>query len=198
MENVKIMSDSGTKIAANAETLSSKGIEIADETKALMQKANKLAEQVDELIQKFNKTVDKIGGQGKSTLQAVKFEATLSQQTKPNTLRADANIFVPIGKDQLMFGLYDAFESNKLNLQLKKQFGANLGLRYGAYASKPGIGVDYRVAPRVSMRGDLFGLNDPRFDARLGYDFGRDTTGWVGLDKIFERNSLSIGVTVRK
>ena len=57
MENFKVMSESGTKIAANAELMAANGVEISAETKTLMAKANKLAEQVQELVEKFNKTI---------------------------------------------------------------------------------------------------------------------------------------------
>ncbi|MBS1721719.1 MAG: MCE family protein [Armatimonadetes bacterium] len=198
MANLKVMSDSGTKIAANAEVMSANGVEISEKTSKLMDKANHLADQVDELIQKFNKTVDKFAGPAKSLATGIEYEATLAQETDPGRLRADANVFVPFGKDKVMFGLFDAFETNKVNLQLQKQVNPNLGLRYGAYASKPGIGVDYQVGPRLGLRGDLFGLNDPRLDLRLNYRLGSGLAGWVGVNKVFERNAPSIGVTVRK
>ena len=198
LENVKVMSDSGPKIAANAEIMAENGVEITAETKELMKKANKLADQVQGMIEKFNETIEKLNKGGKSFASGLEYEATLTQETDPGRLRADANVFIPIGKDKVMIGLYDAFESNKINFQLVKSFGPNLGLRYGAYASKPGIGVDYSLAPRLGLRGDVFGLNDPRFDLRLNYQVGPGAYGWVGLNKIFERNAPSIGVTIRK
>jgi len=198
MSNVKVMSDSGTKIAANAEVMSANGVDISEETKALMKKANALADQVQGMIEKFNNMVDRIGGKGKSLAQGLEFEATLAQETRPGRLRADANVFIPFGKDKVMFGLYDAFESNKINLQLQRQMGPNLGLRYGAYASKPGVGVDYTLGSKLGLRGDLYGLNDSRLDVRLGYRFGHGVEGWAGINNIFERTAPSFGVTIRK
>ena len=197
--NLKVMSDSGTKIAANAEVMSSNGVAISEETKTLMKKANGLADQVQELIDKFNKTVDKLSKPAGNFAQGVEFEASVSRDTRPGRTRADVNVFVPIGaKDKVMFGLYDAFESNKINLQLQRQVFDNLGLRYGAYAGKPGIGVDYDLASRLGMRADLYGLNDPKMDFRLNYKFGNGLSGWAGINNIFERSSPSIGVSVRK
>lgn len=198
LANFKVISDSGTKIAANAEAMSANGVEISAETKTLMTKANKLADQVQDLIQKFNQTVDKFATPAKGAISSIEMEGTLSHESNPGRLRADVNVFVPLGKDKLMFGLWDAFESNKLNLQLQKQVNPKLGIRYGAYASKPGLGVDYDLASRLSLRGDLFGLNDPRLDLRLGYNFGASVSGFVGVNNVFERNSPTIGVTVRK
>lgn len=198
LANFKVMSDSGTKIAANAETMSANGVAISEETKTLMTKANKLADQVQDLIEKFNQTIEKFATPAKGAISSIGFEGTLSQESDPGRLRADVNVTVPVGKDKLMLGLWDAFESNKLNLQLQKQVNPKLGIRYGAYASKPGLGVDYDLASRLSLRGDLFGLNDPRLDLRLGYRFGESVSGFIGVNKVFERNSPTIGVTVRK
>ncbi len=198
MSNVKVMSDSGTKIAANAEVMSKNGIEISEQTKSLMAKANKVADQVQDLIDKFNKTVDRIGNQGKNILDGVEFEGNFAQETRPDRLRTDANIFLPVGKEKVMFGLYDAFESNKLNLQMLRPVNDKLGLRYGVYASKPGIGVDYNFASRLGLRADFFGLNETRLDMRLNYRLAPGVFGWAGVDQLFDRNTASVGVTVRK
>lgn len=199
VSNLKVMSDSGTKIAANAEVMSSNGVEISEETKTLMKKANGLADQVQSLIEKFNNTLEKLGKPAKSIVEGIQFEASLSRETRPGRTRADANFFIPIsGKDKIMFGLYDAFESNKINLQLQRQMSPNLGLRYGAYAGKPGIGVDYDLGAKLGLRTDLYGLNDPRTDFRLNYKFNSGLSGWAGINNIFGRSSPSFGVTVRK
>ncbi len=195
--NFKVMSESGTKIASNAEKMSANGIEISEETKTLMKKANQLADQVQSLIEKFNKTVDKIG-QGKNLVKDIEFEATLARESNPGRTRTDFNAYIPIGKEKAMLGIYDAFETNKVNLQFLKQTSPNLGLRYGVYAGKPGIGVDYDATSRLGLRGDLFGLNDPRLDFRLNYRISSGLSGWAGVNNIFEKVSPSVGVTIRK
>jgi len=198
LENVKVISASGTRVAADAELMAKNGVKVSEEATVLMKKANSLADEVDSLIKKFNKTVDDITERGKGFSSGVQIEATVMGETRPGRLRTDLNATIPIGQERLSLGLYDAFESNKVNLQFVRSFGSRTDLRYGVYASKPGIGVDYALAPRVGLRADVFGLNDPRFDARLGIDLGRSVTGWFGLDRVFERNSPSLGVTIRK
>lgn len=199
MDNLKVMSDSGTKIAANAEVMSSNGVQISEDTKTLMQKANKLADQVQGLIEKFNKTVDKLSGPAKNVLEGISVEASVSHSTRPGHTRLDANVYVPVtAKDKVMFGLYDAFESNKINLMLQRQLSPSLGLRYGAYAGKPGLGVDYDLGAKLGLRADLYGLNDTRADARLNYRFANGIYGWAGFENMFGRTSPSIGVTFRK
>jgi phospholipid/cholesterol/gamma-HCH transport system substrate-binding protein len=198
LANVKVMSESGTRIAADAETMARNGVKVSEEAVELMDKANKLAEEVEKLVQKFNKTVDGLVEGGKGVADKLEIEATLTAESRPGRLRTDLNATVPIGREKLSVGLYDAFESNRVNLQFVRPLARGTDLRYGVYASKPGIGVDYALGSRVGLRADVFGLNDPRFDARLRVDFGRSVSGWVGVDGVFDRNAPSIGVTVRK
>lgn len=198
LANVKVMSESGTKIAADAEIMARNGVAISEEAKTLMGKANALADQVDELIRKFNRTVDDLTKGGKTLGQGIQAEATMTAESKPGRLRVDVNAIVPIGKERLSVGLWDAFESNRINAQLIREVRSGLDLRYGAYAGKPGLGVDYALAPRAGVRADVFGLNDPRFDLRFRYDFGKGVSGWAGMERIFERNAPSVGVSVRR
>lgn len=198
LENVKVIAGSGTRVAADAELMAKNGVKVSEQAVSLMDKANNLANEVDSLIKKFNKTVDDLTDKGKGFSTGVKIDATLTAESRPGRLRTDLNATIPIGQERLSLGLYDAFESNKVNLQFVRSVTGKTDLRYGVYASKPGVGVDYALAPRVGLRADVFGLNDPRFDARLGMDLGRSVTGWFGVDRVFERNSPSIGVTIRK
>jgi hypothetical protein len=107
-------------------------------------------------------------------------------------------VTVPFGEERATIGLYDAAESNKLNLQLGRDLTSLLSLRYGVYASKPGIGVDYVLSPRVSLRGDLFGLNDPQMDFRVAYGFGQGFNAWAGIERVFQRPMVAFGVGVKK
>lgn len=196
--NVKTMSDSGTRIAANAEVISANGITISAETTELLRKANTLADEVQDLLETFRGTLGRIGTQGKSLADSIQASAELTQESNPGHTRIDLNARVPFGGNTVMVGLYDAFEANKLNVMLEKTLNPRLDFRYGVYASKPGLGVQYQVAPRFSLRSELFGLNDPQFDVRATYDFGGGIQGWVGLERIFERNAPSIGIGTRK
>ncbi len=198
LKNFETMSQSGTRIAVDAEAMAKNGVVISEETVTLLKKANKLASDAEKLIEEFKKTVEKLEGKGKSMLPKVSAEAVAMRETNPGRTRADVNIDFSIGSDRFLIGMYDAFESNKINAQIYKAMGPSLDLRYGVYASKPGVGVDYSLAPKLKLRGDLFGLNDPQLDFRLRYEFGSGITGWLGMDRIFERNSPSFGVGIRK
>lgn len=199
MSNFETMSGSGVRIAADAEVMAKNGVEISAQTKELIAKANALADEVAKLLDEFKGTVDRIvprGGQ--SLLPEVGVEADLTIESEPRRARVDANILVPVGRDKVVLGLYDAFESNKLNLQLQRRLNERTDLRYGVYASKPGVGVSSRVAPNLWLRGDVFGLNDPQLDVRLRYDIRSDFHAWLGMERVFGKNSPSFGLGVRR
>ena len=121
----------------------------------------------------------------------------LLRQTEPNRFRTDVGVKVDLKDFDIHVGLWDAFESNRINAQIAKPFSLNGEYRYGIYASKPGVGVDYRVASGLYLRGDLFDINNPRFDLRARYEFGNGFYGWLGVDSVFKKNAPTIGVGIR-
>lgn len=198
MANASTMSESGTRIAKNVEEISATGIEAAKGANELLKKANVLADDLAKLMESFKKTFDKVGGGAASTISQVRVEAELQASSDTGTIRTDLNAVIPIGNERLRLGMFDAFESNRFNLQLQRPMAEGLDLRYGVYASKLGVGVDYRPAPSWMLRGDLFGLNDPRLDLRLRYDFSGNLYGWVGLDRALSSNIPVLGVGIRR
>jgi phospholipid/cholesterol/gamma-HCH transport system substrate-binding protein len=200
LKNFETMSDSGTRIAADAERMATNGVAISEEVKTLMGKANKLADEVEKLVGDAKKGIERFTGPGGSAslLPEIGVETDLIYQVEPNLFRIDANVLLPAGQETIVFGLYDAFESNKINLQLDRQIDQRLGLRYGVYASKPGLGVSYAFAPNVRLRGDLYGLNDTQFDLRLRYDFSGGVHLWGGVEGIFGRNAPAIGIGIKR
>ncbi|MCW5935736.1 MAG: MCE family protein [Fimbriimonadaceae bacterium] len=196
--NVQQMSASGARIATDAEVMAKNGVTVSEETATLMKKANKIADDVEDLVQKFNQTVGRISERGSSLIKGVEVEAGLTRESNPGRFRSDLNVRFPVGEQNVVAGLYDAFESNRINLQMERLFGTSLGLRYGVYASKPGLGVDYAIAPKIGLRADGYGLNDPRLDLRLRYDFGGGISGWGGVEDLFGGNKAAIGVTIRR
>lgn len=197
--NTATMSESGVKIAANAETISQNGVTLSEQAIEIAAKASDLADDAKELMQKFQGVMDKLPGIGKApeVLGGIEARVDVFRESDPNRWRTDFDATIPVGKERLHMGLFDAFESNKLNAQLTRALGP-ADLRYGVYASQPGVGVDYRLAPKWGLRADLFGLNEPRFDVRARVDFGGNVSGWIGVDRIFERNAPSIGIGIRR
>jgi len=204
LSNARTMSESGTRIASNAEKMSADGVEItgkasqlADKALILADKINGLADDLKELLGKAKGAVDKIGGQA-SRLGTIDATLTGIRETRPNRNRAEVDIKIPYAGTNYHIGLYDAFESNKLNLQIGKPFGKGSEFRYGLYAGTAGVGVDYQIAPRLTLRSDAYGINKPRVDLRAAYNVGHGVSIWAGLDKVFDRNAPVIGVSIRK
>jgi hypothetical protein len=46
----------------------------------------------------------------------------------------------------------------------------------------------------MGFRVDLFGLNKTQLDMRARYNFGGGVHGWLGVDRVFDRNTPSIGI----
>ncbi|MFM9874532.1 MAG: MlaD family protein [Fimbriimonadaceae bacterium] len=198
--NFEKMSSSGVNIASDAEQMSKNGIEITAQTRDLMTKANNVADEVGRLIEDVKGAVKKFDpskGTG-SLFPKVDIETGVTYTTDNTHLRSDVNLIIPSGKDKLIFGLYDAFETNKLNIMLEKGVNDKTDLRYGVYASKPGVGVSYRFAPDTWLQSEFFGLNDPQLDIRLKHRFNETIHGWVGVDKVFGRNTPAIGIGIKR
>lgn len=196
--NTATMTESGTKIAANVETMTANGIELSKKAIEIADKASALADQASELLKKFQGTLDGLPGAKGLGVGQVTASADLFRESRPGRYRNDVNIQVPFQKNTLHIGMYDAFESNKLNLQLGQSLGKYGELRLGSYASKPGVGVDLSLTSGLSLRSDLYGVNDPRFDVRFRYDFGNGILGWMGVDRLFKRNAPTVGIGIRR
>lgn len=198
LANVKTMSESGTRIAESAEVMAENGVVVSDEAVKLARKANKLADDVADLLQEFRETLGSLASGGKSLAEGLEVTADITRETDPGRFRSDVNFTFPMGEERLTFGMYDAFESNKLNLQIGKDFNSRTAFRYGVYASKPSLGVDYSLAPRLNLRGDLFGLNEPQLDLRFKYDFNPGIYGWFGVERVFQKPMAAVGFGIKR
>jgi phospholipid/cholesterol/gamma-HCH transport system substrate-binding protein len=147
------------------------------------------------------KVVEKLDGASSagSTLSSIQTRFDLMGTSEPKRARTDFTaIFPQSNGDSFQLGLFDAFEGNKFTAQIGRKIDDNLGIRYGVFASKPGLGVDYSLGSRLSLRGDLFSLNDPRLDLRFRYDFGKGVIGWFGMDRAFKDNAPLIGLGIAR
>jgi len=208
--NIKTMTDSGVKMAANGEAIAKNVEEMTKDAPEITRKMNELMSKANDLAAKMNEIADDVKGAVKKVtggigggplVSPIPFETRfdLIQETKPNFTRTDFAVVFPDKKgDSVQVGLYNAFEGNKLIAQLGKKIDDRFQLRYGIFASKPGFGVDYSFGPKASLRADVFSLNDPRFDVRLRYSFGKDVFGWFGMDRIFKDNAPSFGFGIKR
>jgi len=201
-ENVQKMTDSGTRIATSAEKMAKDGEKISGNAVVMSDKAIEIETKASALLDEVQKAVDNIKGffqkgGAKVNIPKVETNIDLLRETEPNEFRTDISAKVSFNKYNLHLGVWDAFESNRITAQIGKPFGKGSEYRYGVYASKPGVGVDYRIAPALSLRGDLFDINHPRFDLRARYEFGKGFYGWIGVESIFNKNAPMIGFGIR-
>lgn len=192
--NTRQMSESGLKIAANAEEITRNGITLSEKAIELADKASALADDLRDAIDRFK---GGLGGLPKGALR-LGVEGSVARETRPGRWRTDIELTYPYENRIVHFGLYDALESNKVNLQLGQEIAPGLRARYGVYASKAGGGLDLELGPHLQLRSDLFNPNEPRFDVKLRYVPTGSIFGWVGVDDIGGRNAPTIGLGVRR
>ncbi len=201
LANTQTMTESGTKIATNAETVTKNGVTLSEKAIEIADKASKLADELSGVLSRLDKALSGVAGLGGTAaggLKGIETSAVVTRESNPGRFRTDFEVKVPAGEESYHIGLYDAFEGNKLIAQIGRPFSTNAVLRYGIYASKPGLGVDYRIAPGTSLRGDLFDVNRPRLDVRARFDFNRDLSGWLGIERIFDGTAPSFGIGIKR
>lgn len=197
MKNVETMTESGARISADAEKIAKNGVAISENTVELTKKANEIADEAKTISKQLQKILGNPGGGMKKVdLQA---NLDLVRETNPNHYRMDIEGTVNFSGNPIHVGLFDAFETNRVTLQAGSYFNGGKGeVRYGVYASKPGLGVEYEIARGLALRGDAYDINNPRLDLRARYELGSGFYGWIGANQLFKRNGLLIGVGFRK
>lgn len=206
--NTEKITESGVSISKNVDEITKNGIGISDNVKTITAKAitltdnaNEIAKGAIEIEKKISGTIDKVGGvfQGaKPKTLPITSSIDLVREDDPAKWRTDVSFSYPLSDGKLYLGVFDAFEDNRLIAQFGKPVNSSLDYRYGIYASKPAVGVDYSLAQRVSLRGDLFDINDPRLDLRLKVDFRSGLSGWLGVQRMFDKPTAVLGFGIRR
>ena len=194
-ENTKKISDSGTRIAQSAEIIAKNGEQVSATAVDIAHKANDLADEAK------NTLADIRGFFGKGKHAAplnITAQMDALHQTEPDYWRTDVSFSTKFKDTGYTIGMWDAFNSNKLIVQLSQDAGKGLTYRYGIYAAKPGVGVDYRFSDRLSLRGDLFDLNDPRLDLKFRVGLGQGVYGWIGADRLLDHGHPTLGIGFQK
>lgn len=192
VKDIATITDSGTRMAADAEKMAQNGVKITEKVDKFADKANELADNAKDIFEQIKKLIGRSPSTDRLNLTA---NLDLVRETRPGYTRTDIEAAFNIGQNRLHAGIFDAFEQNKITLQVGRPFWGGKGeIRYGVYASKPGIGVEYEIARGLSLRGDLFDMNNPRADVRARFDLGGGFYGWLGAQQLFKRNTLMLGV----
>lgn len=195
------LAERGTTVVDNAAQISENGILLSERSVEFAEKAVLLAEDARTILARLEQAILRIAGgtgEGGPRLGSVRTRFDQFRETSPGRWRSEVGVRIPFRDQTVHVGLWDAFESNKVTLQLASPVSDRASLRYGVYASKPGFGVDLRVLPEIDLRADVFDLNEPRLDLRARFGLGRGIHGWVGLERVFDRNAPSVGLGIER
>lgn len=196
LKNIEEMSKTGSRIAENAEKITADGAVVSQKAIVLADEAQEIATEAKKLLAKISDFVDKLPQDIRVPLP--RFQLEVGRNLRGDAFQTDLSVHYPLTPSNFVFaGVYDATESNLLTLQ----YGSHMrygDLRYGVYASKPGIGVDWRPFQGVLMSGDLFDLNHPQLDVRARINLERDWYAYLGLTDLFGRTQPLVGVGVRR
>jgi phospholipid/cholesterol/gamma-HCH transport system substrate-binding protein len=201
--NVDEMTKTGKSIAEKADKITENGVAISANVVDLTERTKKVIDGAVEIEGQVKGLLDKLGGvlgpNKGPKIPPVTTSMDLMRETEPGRYRTDFNARIGLSHgNTLDIGLFDAFEGNKLTVQYGTPVDSKLSYRYGIYAAKAGLGVDYQIAPKLFLRNDLWNINNPRYDARLRADFGGGLYGWMGMDRIFQKNSPTFGIGIRR
>jgi len=116
-------------------------------------------------------------------------------RTADNRFRATLATTVPLKESRFVkLGIYDLGESNEVIIQLGQPIADKMDLRYGLYASKLGLGLDYNLSEKLFSSANLYGSEKTRLDVEAAYRF---TDNWgvvVGVDDLLGGNDVVLGV----
>lgn len=198
MTNMEAMTASGTQIANT-------GKEIADNVKTLTVKANVLADEAGEIAEEAKSLLNRLNTllEGASLkgpkIKVPQVTLDFQRNIEQDLFRTDINLAYPLTDDARIYaGVYDATEANKLNLQYSTRSLKNVWTRYGLYAAKPGLGVDFSPSHRVTLQADLFDPNDATFNVRSRFRLGTNWGAYVGFDRLFRDTSLVLGISLER
>jgi len=133
-------------------------------------------------LDKVNALLDRLNGTGKKPrFPAVAVIGSAAEQMNPGHLRVDLDARIGNLVD---LGFYDLGQDTRLNLQAISPLGKDADVRYGLYASKLGVGLDYGFGRAVGFRADLYDTNRPRLDFRTLFKVNKDASLWVGGESL--------------
>ncbi len=186
--------DNANKVAANVADLTASSKELPGKLGTILDKASGLEDRLGGLVDKFGGVL----GKKSKGLPPFSTELDLMRQSDPGYWRTDLNLSFPMTDGFVTAGLWDAFGRNRINFQKANNLNSSLDYRYGIYAGRPSVGVDYSFAPRLGFRGDLWDFNEPQLDAKLRYELGGGLIGWLGVERFFSHPTFSVGVGIKQ
>jgi phospholipid/cholesterol/gamma-HCH transport system substrate-binding protein len=199
MANVSELTAKGNEMAATGKEIASNVKTFSEKANGLVEQAADVADEAKRLLNRLNEIAQSVPTISTPKFKEPKIKLDFQRNTGVGLFRTDISVLYPIGKDSYaLAGVYDATETNKINLQYKVKALDNLWTRYGLYASKVGVGVDYDLSHRVSLSADLFDPNDATLNLRSRFRMGPNWGAYFGFDRLFQDNDFVFGVSVER
>ncbi|MFN7172003.1 MAG: MlaD family protein [Fimbriimonadaceae bacterium] len=203
LANFETMSESGVRIADNAERIAENANQISADFKIFSAEANELAKRANVLTEEATDLVRSVRGKVDDfevpSFGFPRIRAGIDTQYNFENERVLSNMgfSLDFGRSRAYLGLYDAFESNRLIALYGTDVMNNLEGNAGVFAGKPSIGVKWSVTPGFGLTGQLYGVNRPTFDARARLRLGRNVDAFAGVDSLFKYNYPIVGLGFR-
>lgn len=196
LANTERISKTGVEIAEDVKQMTNDGKVVSAKAIEIADKASAIADEAKELLEKLSEFVDKLPSDIR--LPRPFFQLEAGWNTERDAVQTDLLVGYPLRPGATLYGgVYDLTETNRLTLQYGQEY-QDLTLRYGVFASKAGVGVDWRPWSWLGLTANLFDPNDPQFDFRARFLFGRDAFGWAGVNSLFGRNEPIFGLGVKR
>jgi hypothetical protein len=200
MANLREASANLAKATADVRNLTSDP-KLNEDLRQTVASTRSTMEQADELVGRLNHLVGgKSSGASGARQQAVRsdFRADVMHRTSLERTSLDLDATLPRKGGFYRLGIHDFGEGSGLNLQLGNLFGSGRSsVRYGLYASRPGLGLDLGRPERPWLETNLYGFEETKLDLRGAYGFRRDLDLILGVEELFRQNSPVIGLRWR-
>ncbi|MCS6949068.1 MAG: MlaD family protein [bacterium] len=173
--------------------------ELRQNVRATVAEARATLTEARQATEKVNRFVERLIQPAAFSLRPMDVSLELYALLHDETFRTDLALTLPYRENRFFYvGLYDVAESNKIIAQYGSPWAPGLNLRYGLYASKPGVGMDWQLSPRLELRTDLFNPKELQVNTRVRLQLGSDWSLWAGVDSLFRKNQPIIGLQITR
>lgn len=173
--------------------------ELRENVRGTVAEARATLVEARQATEKINRFVERLIQPSKLSIRPIDVSLDVYGLLRDSSFRTDLTLSFPYRDNRFFYlGVYDVTESNKFILQYGSQLKPTLDLRYGLYASKPGVGVDWKIKPGLQFRADVFNPNDLQINTRAKIQLDADWSLWVGIDSLFDQNQPVLGVQLTR
>jgi phospholipid/cholesterol/gamma-HCH transport system substrate-binding protein len=210
LANVQKATENIERASANIEKLTADE-KMREDLRATIANLRQTAENTKEITLAVNETVNRLLGRRRREsgqqvgppppVSAVTGQTSFDvyQTVSPGRFRLDVNRVQPLSGGRFAyFGLRDVGETTRINLQLGQSLSRSLDVRYGFYASRLGVGLDYNLTGPTGFSLNLYRPNDLQVDIYGKTRLRDDLSLYFGVESAFRRNIATFGLQFRR